>query len=123
MSPPNNSVELGNGPPVPLFRWWYPGVRLIFHGVVPAFLCFVVILLVLSQFANGPGKFHENYQGMKEPEVVAKLGRPYFDTRRFQQAAGNQNGEYELIWSYGFERGLTLHFNNGIVVKQSNASR
>lgn len=122
MSPPDDSVELGEVPSAPLSRWRYAGVGLT-SQIVCQFLCVVVILWIALQFVHGPGKFHENYQGMKELDVVAKLGQPHRDSRRFQQAAGNQNGEYKLFRHYGIEQGLSLHFNNGIVVKQSNDRR
>lgn len=87
------------------------------HQVVAVIACTFAIVLFIHY---GPPRFWGDFTGMTEGEVRGHLGEPFRDSRERQ---GDEETEYTLGWYQGFEQGLFLKFQDGMVVSQDRISR
>ena len=81
-------------------------------AVTVAVVAFVLAGLYLGLW----GKFHRSYLGRTEAQVVAALGSPMHDSRSGPDY--HAGDPYWLGWYFAVGRTLTLHFEDGTVVRQ-----
>ncbi len=83
----------------------------------------ISVLLLASVVAYvrlGPPRFWKDFTGMTEAQARERLGDPFQDSRI---ANDGGDGIFTLGWYQGFEIGMFLEFENGVVVSQRRVSR
>lgn len=88
---------------------------------LPAILVFLAIVFgIVGLLHYHPPRFWDDFSGMTEPEVRVRLGEPFRDSRKDGEGSAEH---FTLGWPQGFEQGLFLEFEGGVVVSKKRYSR
>jgi len=92
-------------------------LRLVRVGVVAA------LFLVSVNTCYGPPQFWQNYVGWNEPDVIARLGKPDHDSRKFHPDEAGKG--FSLGWYHGVGGAyLSMAFDaSGKVVNQQRDAK
>ncbi len=93
--------------------WW----RRELHKLGEYLVVAVVLVGVVGFVHFGPPRYWGSFIGMTNAEVRQHLGQPDFDDND-----DNDNVE-TLGWHQGFQVGLFLDFQDGVVISQRRVSR
>jgi hypothetical protein len=81
----------------------------------------LAIIVGIVQFVHyGPPRFWGDFTGMTEAKVRQQLAEPFRDNRDNKD---KDVQDFTLGWYQGFQVGLFLEFEDGVVISQKRISR